>query len=126
MATVEIAQRCLDEDFSDLPENVQRGILKKMEMLAANPEYGKPLAREFAGLRRITYGQYRVLCRYHKQSESVFVLLVGLRKGREMDDVYSWLSQHLHGGQTERPVTQLLEEIVKQSKVPGKRKGGGA
>lgn len=126
MATVEIAQRCLDEDFADLPDKVQHGILKKLEILATSPEYGKPLVQKFGGLRRMTYGPYRVLYRYHQQSETVFVLVVGLRKGREMDDVYSWLSHRLQTGQTERPVTQLLEEIIKQSKTRGELKRGGA
>lgn len=136
MATVEIAERCLDDDFPGLPETAQVRILEKLKVLIGNPEFGKPLVRELKGLRRITYGRYRIIYRYHKPSDSVFVLAIGLRKSHEWDDVYVWIDQHLHAGQTEATAVasqfgrRLLEEIIKQhakqSRTQRGMKGGGA
>lgn len=120
MATVEITQRCLDEDFSGLSETAQARILEKLKVLIGNPEFGKPLVRELKGLRRITYGRYRIIYRFHKPSDSVFVLAVGLRKSHEWDDVYAWIDQHLHSGEVEATAVanqigrRLLDEIIRQ------------
>lgn len=130
MATVEIAQRCLDEDFSDLPERVRLGILKKLEILANHAEYGKPLAQELAGKRRIIYGQHMIVYRYHEQSDSVFVMLVRPRMAHDMEGVYTWLSERLHVERAEGPAaadfSRLLEVIVKQGEMQKEPKRGGA
>ncbi len=126
MATVEIAKRCLDEDLSDLPEETQDGILKKIAILATDPEYGKPLVRELKGYRRLTYGRYRIVYRYHPRSDSCFVVLVGVRKGAETEDVYAQLRQRL--AEQPQPATnefgRLLEEVIKRNKAHHETKRG--
>jgi mRNA-degrading endonuclease RelE of RelBE toxin-antitoxin system len=97
----------LDEDFTQLTEKAEEGILKKLEVLKASPDYGKPLTHEFAGLRRLTYGQYRIVYRYHQQSDTVFVILVPLRKGGDIDDIYSMMHRLLQAGKLEGAVEQI-------------------
>ncbi|HXF81487.1 MAG TPA: type II toxin-antitoxin system RelE/ParE family toxin [bacterium] len=107
MATVEITDQCLVRDLVAMPDKLAQAIVEKMGILASNPEFGKPLTGELAGYRRLTHGQYRILYRYHEQSDTVFVVLIGLRKGTEMDDVYSNARRLLRAGKLQATVEQL-------------------
>lgn len=119
MATVEITQRCLEEDFADLLEKTAYAILKKLEILAVSPEFGKPLGGEFSDYRRMTFGRHRIIYRYHRQSNTVFVAQVGLRKGTDVDDVYAIARRLLRSGRLEESKEQArtaekLNHLMKQ------------
>jgi mRNA-degrading endonuclease RelE of RelBE toxin-antitoxin system len=89
MANVEIHPDCLTQDFPSMPSNIQKGILRKIETLELAPEFGKPLQRDLAGVRSLTFGRYRILHYYDRARDTVTVLFVGARRKGEPEDVYA-------------------------------------
>ena len=89
MATVEIHPECLAQDFPPIPNNVRKGILRKIDTLVLAPEFGKPLLGDLAGVRSMTHGRYRILHHYDRARDTVTVLSVGARRKGEPEDVYA-------------------------------------
>ena len=66
--------------FRKLDKNLQDRIGKKIEELKYNPELGKPLTANFAGMRSLRIGDYRVLYRIIHNELRILVLDLGHRK----------------------------------------------
>lgn len=65
----------------------QKTIFKRGNALAVDPEkLGEPMHSQFAGLRKLRLGRYRIIYRIRKSN--VEILLVGLRKKGDRDDIY--------------------------------------
>jgi mRNA-degrading endonuclease RelE of RelBE toxin-antitoxin system len=111
MVTVEFTKRCLDHDFEGIPENIERGLLRKLETLQYEPLFGKALVGPLARYRSVTFGQYRALYRYHVESDTTFVVIVGVRKGHEIDDVYQMAQQLLRAGRLDATAAQLTKAL---------------
>ncbi len=107
MATVEFTPRCLQEDFEEISEKDEDAIIEKAQLLAVNPEFGKPLTGDFAGLRRLTCGRYRIVYRHHRESDTCFILMVGLRMEGDADDVYAKATRLLRVGRLQAAAEQL-------------------
>ena len=63
-----------------LDKNNQIQIIKKLENLKTNPELGKPLTENLAGLWRLRIDKFRVLYRIKDQQLIIEVLKIGHRK----------------------------------------------
>ena len=73
-------------DISRLDRPARDAVLKAIrKKLTVDPEgYGEPLRRELFGLWKLRVGDYRVVYRIEKQTITVLVLKVGLRRDREV------------------------------------------
>jgi len=107
VATVEFAPRSLNEDFEDISEKDENATLRKVQLLATNPEFGKALTGEFVGLRRLTCGRHRIIYRHHRESDTCFILMVGLRMEGDADDVYATAGRLLRAGRLDAAAAQL-------------------
>ena len=84
----------LSEDLKRLDPPLQRQIVRALrKRLSIDPKaYGKPLSGEFAGLRKLRVGEYRVIYRIVEQRVEVLVLKIGIRRDFE---VYRELSHRM-------------------------------
>ena len=73
-----------------LDASVRGFIRKAVESLASNPERGKPLTHDLAGLRSLRASDYRIIYRIRGGELLVLVLAVGHRR-----DVYKRLAELL-------------------------------
>lgn len=71
------------------------GFLKKLELLAVNPQYGKPLTHDLMGYRSVRLGRYRIVYRYQAETDTVWIVTVGIRKAGSRQDVYRELERLL-------------------------------
>jgi mRNA interferase RelE/StbE len=88
MADIRIATRCLEEDLTELPRSVQAGVLGKIEGLAENPQWGKPLHEELSAYRSLPYARDRIIYRYDVMSDVVWIVAIGIRKEGSKQDIY--------------------------------------
>lgn len=107
MATVEITERCHAEDLAAFQEEIQRSILIRLQMLELTPGFGKALVGNLAPYRSLTYGRVQILYRFHAQSDTVFVMMVELRKGAELDGALAEAKRLCRAGRFEDAVEQL-------------------
>lgn len=63
-----------------LDKSEQERILKKLEGLKNNPELGKPLTGNLAGLWSLRIGKYRALYRILNNNLIIIILDIGHRK----------------------------------------------
>ena len=69
------------EDFlKKLDREIRLRIFKKFESLKENPELGKPLTVNLAGLWSLRIGDYRAIYQIDKNQLFIFVIKVGHRK----------------------------------------------
>lgn len=78
------------ERIDKLDNKKKRQIKEAIERLARNPETGKRLLHEFAGLFSYRSGDYRIIYRVDHHEILVIILTVGHRK-----DIYKVLKRRL-------------------------------
>jgi mRNA interferase RelE/StbE len=74
-----------------LDPSVRKLIRKAIESLAVNPEKGKPLSYELAGLRSLRTSDYRVIYRIRGGELVIIVVAVGHRR-----EIYKKLGELLN------------------------------
>jgi mRNA interferase RelE/StbE len=72
------AKRSIDK----LDPSVRKLVRKAVESLAADPERGKPLSQELAGLRSLRTADYRII--YRARSSELVVVVVAIGHRREV------------------------------------------
>jgi len=88
--------KTFDKYFGKLPKNVQRMVIKDVEMLKQNPKVGKPLSlikrhRKQIRVWSLKTGprdSYRVLYQIDKKEKEIYLMVVMHR-----DQVYEWLKR---------------------------------
>ncbi len=78
------------KNIGKLDPSVSKLIRKAIESLAVNPEKGKPLSHELAGLRSLRTSEYRVIYRLKGGELLILVVAVGHRR-----EIYKKLSELL-------------------------------
>jgi mRNA interferase RelE/StbE len=63
-----------------LDESYRKRIISKLKDLSQNPELGKPLTANLAGLWSLRIGDYRAIYQIQKDKLVIFVLKLGHRK----------------------------------------------
>ncbi len=63
-----------------LDKQKQKRILNKLEQLKDNPQIGKPLTGNLAGIWSLRIGKYRALYRIYKEKLIIIILTIGYRK----------------------------------------------
>ena len=63
-----------------LDNSVREDLLKKIKKLGVNPEIGKPLSGNLAGLWRLRYDKYRIIYKIKNQELVVLILDICHRK----------------------------------------------
>jgi mRNA-degrading endonuclease RelE of RelBE toxin-antitoxin system len=85
------------ESLLELPKNVQRQALRKMETIEATPESaGYPLRKPLKGFRGIHSGRYRIIWRLLALVEgdvAAEVVYVGIRSEGDQRDAYAELQK---------------------------------
>ena len=66
--------------LKNLDKHEQTRVISKLKELADNPELGKPLTANLAGLRSLRMGNYRALYEIRNQELVILVLKLGHRK----------------------------------------------
>jgi mRNA interferase RelE/StbE len=79
------------KNIEKLDPSVRKLIRKAIESLAVNPERGKPLSYELAGLRSLRTSDYRVIYRIKGGELLIIIVAVGHRR-----DIYNQLSALLN------------------------------
>ena len=77
-------------NIGKLDPSVRKLVRKAVESLAADPERGKPLSHELAGLRSLRTSDYRIVYRVRGGELVVLVVAVGHRR-----EVYKRLGELL-------------------------------
>lgn len=88
MAEMRITNRCREMDIPSLPKDILTTLTDRLETLAANPEHGKPLQADLKRYRSVRIGRYRIIHRYDKGTDIVWVVAVGIRKEGSKEDIY--------------------------------------
>src|SRR5215210_3661604 len=85
------------ESLLQLPKNIQRQALRKMETIGVSPESaGYPLRRPLQGFRGIHSGRYRIIWRLLTLVEGELaaeVVYVGIRSEDDQRDAYAELQR---------------------------------
>lgn len=85
--------RCKEQDFLTLPRKLQVDLVSKLDMLARNPQIGKPLWKDLRRYRAIRMGRYRIIYRYDQETDTAWVVALGIRREGSRDDVYEKASR---------------------------------
>jgi mRNA interferase RelE/StbE len=101
MSQIKITTRCMDHDLPRLPKEVQIDFFSKIDTLAAEPAYGKPLRDELRTFRSIPIGRYRIIYYYLQETGVVWIIAVGIRKEGSREDVYETVARLLRAGKIE-------------------------
>jgi len=74
---------------------VQNQIIARIDFLARNALAGKPLGKSLKGYRslRAARSRYRIIYQVKRAEIVIIIVLIGLRKGRDFDDVYRTLER---------------------------------
>lgn len=85
------------ESLLELPKNIQRQSLRKMETIEATPESaGYPLRKPLQGFRGIHTGRYRIIWRLLTLEEgdvAAEVVYIGIRSEGDQRDAYAELQK---------------------------------
>jgi mRNA interferase RelE/StbE len=79
----------LSQDISDV--RIKKQILKRIERLDTDPEkQGEPLVGELSGFRKIRVAKkrFRIIYKIDRNSRTVYIFAVGIRKEGNKSDVY--------------------------------------
>jgi mRNA interferase RelE/StbE len=82
-------------DIPSLPKNVLTTFIDRLKTLATNPEHGKPLQADLKMYRSVRLGRYRIVHRYDRENDIVWVLAVGIRKEGSKQDIYRRVAKFL-------------------------------
>ncbi len=93
MTQVHMTFRCKEQDFLTLPRKLQVDLVSKLDMLARNPQIGKPLWKDLRRYRAIRMGRYRIIYRYDQETDTAWVVALGIRREGSRDDVYEKASR---------------------------------
>ena len=87
---LEITDVCLSLIKKIPDKGIQSVIIERIEVLKTDPEkQGKMLVQKLAGFRSIhVAGRYRVIYKIDKDSSTVSILAVGIRKEGDQKDIY--------------------------------------
>ena len=79
-AATQIASRQFDEDFSRLPEAVQRRVQRKLDDMGTRlgnfPHYQMVASNKY----RLRVGDYRVIYRFDMKRREIYLLAIGHRR----------------------------------------------
>ena len=75
-----ILQKKSENFFRKLEKKEQERIVKKFNELEKNPELGKPLTANLAGLWSLRFGDYRAIYQIKQSELIILVLKLGHRK----------------------------------------------
>ena len=75
-----ILEKKSENFFRKLERKEQERITKKFNELEKNPELGKPLTANLAGLWSLRFGDYRAIYQIKQSELIIFVLKLGHRK----------------------------------------------
>ena len=78
------------KNIQKLDPSIMKIVRKAIESLAVNPDKGKPLAYELAGLRSLRTSDYRIIYRIKEKELIIIVIALGHRK-----EVYKKLKEFL-------------------------------
>jgi len=78
------------KNVEKLDASIRKLIRKAVESLAVNPERGKPLSHELAGLRSLRTSDYRVIYRIRGGELLIIVVAIGHRR-----EIYQQLNELL-------------------------------
>jgi mRNA interferase RelE/StbE len=95
MAEVKITAWCKEKHVPHLPRNILAGFINKLETIAADPEYGKPLWGELRRYRSLPLGRYRIVYRYVKDTDIAWIISIGIRKEGSKEDIYNQVTKLL-------------------------------
>jgi len=98
VSQVRITQHCHQNRLSHLPRSLRSGLVKKLQVLAIDPEFGKPLSGELKAYRTLRLSRYRIVYRYDPADDVVWVVSVGIRRAGSPDDVYEQLVRDVSAG----------------------------
>jgi mRNA-degrading endonuclease RelE of RelBE toxin-antitoxin system len=98
MSIVKITHRCLEEDLPALPKPVQIDFFERIRVLETAPQFGKILGEPLHGFRRLSLGRYRIVHYYQHETDSVWIIAVGIRKQGARRDIYAILSALVRAG----------------------------
>jgi len=102
MAEVRITNRCREMDIPSLPTDILPTFIDRLETLATNPEHGKPLQADLKNYRSVRMGRYRIIHRYDRTNDLVWVVAVGIRKEGSKEDIYKRVAKLLASVDTPR------------------------
>ena len=85
MFKVLIDELVIKKDFKKIDTTGQQRIIKTIrKKLTIKPkEFGKPLAGDLKGYRKLRIGEYRVIYEIEEEKVLVYVILVGYRRDEE-------------------------------------------
>jgi mRNA-degrading endonuclease RelE of RelBE toxin-antitoxin system len=95
MAEVRITNRCREMDVPSLPKDILPTFVHRLEMLVTNPKHGKPLHADLKNYRSLRLGRYRIIHRYDREQNIVWVVAVGIRKEGSKEDIYKRITKLL-------------------------------
>lgn len=81
-----------------MPKNILTGFINKLEAIAADPEYGKPLWGDLKRYRSLPLGRYRIVYRYVKDTDIAWIMGIGIRKEGSKEDIYTQITKLLRSG----------------------------
>lgn len=79
MFKVELSKR-FKKQLRKLPRQIQKKVMKEIELLKSNPEFGEKLKGILSDIRRIRVHNYRVAYKVHSSNETIDVFFVDHRK----------------------------------------------
>lgn len=98
MSQVRITQHCHQNRLPHLLKSLRSGFIKKLQVLSANPAFGKPLSGELETCRTVRLGRYRIIYHHEPDADVVWVVSVGIRRAGSRDDVYEQLVRDVSAG----------------------------
>ncbi len=82
--------------FYALPKKVQKVLLARIKKLVQDPKLqGKALSKELKGFRSIRSMRHRIIFKVVEDEKKVILVAIGLRKGKDRDDIYEILKRLL-------------------------------
>lgn len=79
MAYEVILHKSAQKFLGKLDNSIKKQIIKGLEKLKRNPNFGKPLSGNLFGLRSLREGKFRILYKVEDEKLLIFVLEIGHR-----------------------------------------------
>jgi len=94
---VELSDRAAQDIREIANPSIRKQLMDKLTMLATHPDLGKRLGGELQGLYslRASRSRYRIIYKVEDDTVQVLVVRIGIRKGKDRDDVYQALKREL-------------------------------
>jgi mRNA interferase RelE/StbE len=72
-----------------LSKRDQKSVVSRMHQLADKPDQqGRPLSGDLSGYRRVRTGRLRIIYRTERNTNTVYIVVLGLRRAGDRSDVY--------------------------------------